>query len=670
MYSLARIVKKDRRLPSYHRALLGLALSCVVSCDSPQKLALKELTRFGIEPSGRSLLTAVQDKDTKIAGLLMEAKVYTEHRDPDGRTPLGIAVESGDVPLAFMLLNSGANVNASLGNQSSVLGIAALKGDVPMVDTLLAAGAKTDGLMPDGEKILPWAIREGRQDLLRAMMKADSDPHLKDRHGNPLLHIAMEAGRRDLMETLIELGADAAATNAAAETTIQLALRHGWMDAIPKLARAGADPNAPDKNGKRLLEQAVADGDLEKAILFLKIGADPNLPCHKGVTSSPLRQVFERSDPAMFEAFLHQGVRPPEGHWNHWLTESFDKRDHVRTRMLLSHGATDPGAGKNGYLLAESAALAGEAGFVKMLLDYGLPAGRGLFIAIQRNDSDLTDLLLSCGVSPDVPVYPTRITPLSITISRRQDRIAESLLRHGADARSLMPGGQSAFHLAVATGCHRTVKLLLDQGADPNAPFNLPVEKSFLQQLRPGAARWALKNDRNVTPLMVAADSGSIQTARYLMKAGAKVNVRTKSSALWPINFASRRSDVGMMRLFLGQDPVREERRIEIRLSEQRARLYDAEGKEIFSTKVSTGKKGYSTPTGEFVITNKHRDWTSTLYHASMPYFQRLSCSDFGLHQGNVPGYPASHGCIRLPAGVAAKLFGMTQTGDRVRIVP
>ena len=154
------------------------------------------------------------------------------------------------------------------------------------------------------------------------------------------------------------------------------------------------------------------------------------------------------------------------------------------------------------------------------------------------------------------------------------------------------------------------------------------------------------------------------------MEAGAKTNVRTRSSSLWPINFASRRSDIAMMRLFLGRDPRNEERRIEIRLSEQRARIYDAAGEEIFETRVSTGRKGYATPTGEYVITNKYRDWTSTLYHASMPYFQRLSCGDFGLHQGNVPGYPASHGCIRVPAGNAAKLFSMTKTGDRVTILP
>jgi hypothetical protein len=182
--------------------------------------------------------------------------------------------------------------------------------------------------------------------------------------------------------------------------------------------------------------------------------------------------------------------------------------------------------------------------------------------------------------------------------------------------------------------------------------------------------RWLLKTDRNVTPLMVAADAGNISVARHLLESGARTEVWTRFSELWPMDLASRRNDVQMMRLFLGQDPYREERRIEVRLSEQRARLMDACGKEIFTTRISTGRAGFTTPTGEYAITNKHRDWTSTLYHASMPYFLRLSCGAFGLHQGYVPDYPASHGCIRVPEGKAAKLFAMTQTGDRVTILP
>ena len=125
-----------------------------------------------------------------------------------------------------------------------------------------------------------------------------------------------------------------------------------------------------------------------------------------------------------------------------------------------------------------------------------------------------------------------------------------------------------------------------------------------------------------------------------------------------------------MMRLLLGKDPVAEERIVEIRLSEQQLRVYGPAGEELFSTRVSTGKKGYRTPPGEYAITNRHRHWTSTIYHSSMPYFQRLSCRDFGFHQGYVPSYPASHGCIRVPAAKARELFALTQLGDRVRILP
>jgi ankyrin repeat protein len=561
-------------------------------------------------------------------------------------------------------------VNASLANRTCVLGIAVELGDESICNLLLAAGARTDGHMPDGEKILPWVIRRGRLDLVRAMMKADSDPHLKDRSGNPLLHIAMESGRRDLMETLIELGADPAATNAAGETTIQLALRQGWFAIVPRLAAAGADPNMPGRDGFTLLEEAVAAGDPVQTAFFLKIGADPN---HRGrveETVTPLEKVFGRPGPELFEVFLKHGAKPAAGGWDPWLWRAFHKRDLAKARLLLAHGARADRTGPHSELLLETAASAGEAAFVKLLLDYGAPAGRALYAAAACGDHPIVSLLLAGGASPDFTRFPGRDSALAAAIRGRHDRVAELLVVAGADARPILPEGQSAFHLAVATGCHRTVRQLLDRGADPDAPFLLPVSNEFLRMVRPGVMRWVLKMDRNATPLMVAADSGNIQTARYLKRAGARTNVRTKSSALWPINFASRRGDVKMMRLFLGKDPFREERRIEVRLSEQRARVFDMEGNELFATKVSTGRRGFATPTGEFVITNKHRDWTSTLYHASMPYFQRFSCGDFGMHQGNVPGYPASHGCIRVPAGNAAKLFAMTQTGDRVRILP
>ena len=100
-----------------------------------------------------------------------------------------------------------------------------------------------------------------------------------------------------------------------------------------------------------------------------------------------------------------------------------------------------------------------------------------------------------------------------------------------------------------------------------------------------------------------------------------------------------------------------------VSLPEQRAYVY-RNGVLIGASTVSTGKKGYETPTGVFTILQKHEDHYSNVYKdAPMPYMQRLTWSGVALHAGRLPGYPASHGCVRMPYEFAEKLYGQTKTG-------
>ena len=97
-----------------------------------------------------------------------------------------------------------------------------------------------------------------------------------------------------------------------------------------------------------------------------------------------------------------------------------------------------------------------------------------------------------------------------------------------------------------------------------------------------------------------------------------------------------------------------------ISLDEQRAYVY-RNGLRIGVSTVSTGKKGYETPTGVFTILQKKKDHKSNLYDdAPMPFMQRLTWDGVALHAGNLPGYPASHGCVRLPYEFARRLFDVT----------
>jgi L,D-transpeptidase catalytic domain len=106
-----------------------------------------------------------------------------------------------------------------------------------------------------------------------------------------------------------------------------------------------------------------------------------------------------------------------------------------------------------------------------------------------------------------------------------------------------------------------------------------------------------------------------------------------------------------------------------VALAEQRVSIYDAEGKFV-EAPVSTGSAGYETPAGIFSIVQKKEDHRSNLYEdGEMPFMQRITWTGIALHAGNLPGHPASHGCVRMPMGFARQLFDMTEMGMRVLIV-
>ena len=103
-----------------------------------------------------------------------------------------------------------------------------------------------------------------------------------------------------------------------------------------------------------------------------------------------------------------------------------------------------------------------------------------------------------------------------------------------------------------------------------------------------------------------------------------------------------------------------------VSLPEQRAHIY-RDGKRIGLTTISTGSEGRETPPGQFEILQKKVTHRSNLYDdAPMPFMQRLTWDGIALHAGAVPGYPASHGCIRLPRKLAEQLFAVTDIGTRV----
>jgi hypothetical protein len=109
---------------------------------------------------------------------------------------------------------------------------------------------------------------------------------------------------------------------------------------------------------------------------------------------------------------------------------------------------------------------------------------------------------------------------------------------------------------------------------------------------------------------------------------------------------------------------------IAISIEKQLLKIYDANG-FFAETPISTGMRGYSTPMGVFSVIQKHKYHHSNIYSgAPMPYMQRITWSGVAMHAGVLPGYPASHGCIRMPMNFAVKMWGWTRMGARVVITP
>jgi lipoprotein-anchoring transpeptidase ErfK/SrfK len=108
--------------------------------------------------------------------------------------------------------------------------------------------------------------------------------------------------------------------------------------------------------------------------------------------------------------------------------------------------------------------------------------------------------------------------------------------------------------------------------------------------------------------------------------------------------------------------------RVVVSIPLQKAYVFD-DGELVATSPVSTGKKGHETPSGTFRILQKKVHHRSSKYdNAPMPYMQRLTNYGIALHAGALPGYPASHGCIRLPRSFAKKLYGLTDYSTKVTV--
>ena len=155
--------------------------------------------------------------------------------------------------------------------------------------------------------------------------------------------------------------------------------------------------------------------------------------------------------------------------------------------------------------------------------------------------------------------------------------------------------------------------------------------------------------------------SATATTAR----AASMTSYNSKHASPMAQSSSSAAIDLGKFTWLAPDDSVNH---IVVSLADQSLYAYNGQQLVAFSN-ISSGKPGHETPTGSFTVSEKDVDHHSSIYdNASMPFFMRLTDGGVGLHAGFIPGYPASHGCVRLPYGMAQELYQHVEAGTPVEI--
>jgi ankyrin repeat protein len=411
-------------------------------------------------------------------------------------------------------------------------------------------------------------------------------------------------------------------------------------------------------------------------IVLWTIAVGPEPPARISISPDELVRAVAIQRDSLVELYLMERVDPNgrDAQGRTPLLIATSQQDWKTSRRLVDAGALVDMADHNGFTPLMAAAMYGNADIFQLLLarstnlraEVPCADGRGLLgLALDGGNAQIIETVVQRLPSAAEWTTSTRRALTAALHAGNKDRIRSLLSKHTMPPT---PEGKAVPFLVYAIASNNTslFNTLLECGADPNTVLPSRCDKDFLALL-PNGLRSYVEDDRSITAVMLAAGLGQVDYLRALINAGANRNRLTSRNKMSALDVAAETGHWRSAQILLGSGLSPDQLRIEISVALQRVALVK-NGVPVYRAACSTGRPGYSTKRGEFVITNKERNHRSTIYHVEMPYFMRLSCLDFGMHAGYVPNYPASHGCIRLPEDTARKFFSEIPVGTVVTV--
>lgn len=494
------------------------------------------------------LFRAVKWGRADLVALLLERGVNPNAATQHGRSALMSAVMQDDLDCARLLLDAGAEVMGAEGSNFTPIGWASQQGYSAMMELLQARGASVNQTTKDGATPLSNAVMFGNYDTAKRLLADGADPNAKVMGGTSLLMFATVRDDKPMVQLLLDHGASpkeegyqlsavaqaqnkseiAAMLKQAAGTSLHELAKEGKTEELLAKLDAGADINALGDHEETLLIAALRGKQSELARLLIGRGADIHIVDKVGHT-------------ALISAAMHGDVD--------------------ETRLLLERGADMTTVDRFGKTALLFAAMGSKTEIVTLLIDAG--AKMGPIEAAVLGELETLRMMLNNGADVDTR-NAAGMTPLMGAAAGGHDNILTALLIRGADINAVDEQGQTALTYAVTHRHLESVRLLLDQGADINLSGidrqHARRMEEIVRRHKDAGTEWGQKElqRRGFTPLSIAAGHGDIPTTTLLLEQGANMNAPSGLGGYTPLAFAALVGKTDMVRFLLerGADPT------------------------------------------------------------------------------------------------------------------
>ncbi|KAG9480375.1 hypothetical protein GDO78_012056 [Eleutherodactylus coqui] len=557
--------------------------------------------------TGDTALTyACENGHTDVADVLLQAGADLEHESEGGRTPLMKAARAGHVCTVQFLISKGANVNrTTLNNDHTVLSLACAGGHLAVVELLLAHGADPTHRLKDGSTMLIEAAKGGHTSVVCYLLDYPNNllsaPPPDVTQFTPPSHDLNRAPRvpmQALPMVVPPQEPDKPPANVATNLPIRNKAVSGRTSAISNtpthsIATSISQPQTPtpspiispsamlpiypsididaqtESNHDTALTLACAGGHEELVQTLLERGANIEHRDKKGFT--PLILAATAGHVGVVEILLDNGAdieAQSERTKDTPLSLACSGGRQEVVELLLARGANKEHRNVSDYTPLSLAASGGYVNIIKILLNAGAEINSRtgsklgispLMLAAMNGHTAAVKLLLDMGSDINAQIETNRNTALTLACFQGRTEVVSLLLDRKANVEHRAKTGLTPLMEAASGGYAEVGRVLLDKGADVNAPpvpssrdtaLTIAADKGhykFCELLISRGAHIDVRNKKGNTPLWLAANGGHLDVVQLLVQAGADVDA-ADNRKITPLMAAFRKGHVKVVR--------------------------------------------------------------------------------------------------------------------------